>query len=619
MTETSSSLNDDEFYQKLMQLREEQKATMKQLESLYAAKMEAQGTEVEVTGSAENLELLAAQNIQISDARLADLEREYRDLSLADFPTNDNAESQDIDHNQNGYFERVSADRMWDGVAITDYMNRLDLEHERNLDDIEMTLKRHRMNSLSKKTDDWKPSITVPKPFSMTIREYQKPKKKSRSQQIFELEQEQKRLSEMKELTKKFKANPIPGHTFLPLYETMQDKDKNVRSSSKEKRKSDLQSMTKPFKFTDRDNDYARISKLSKSIDKMIADESERPPQFKAKPVPRKVLDKPSVTEKMQEEELFRQMRCKLRAQTLLRQSKAPVSSPEVSKTAIRKNKEEPSDSRNSLPRRSRSALSHSVPDFDAQYKKFLNEAEKIRTMKESTVCKPFTMRTEQKHSAKVEKCVKADLDIRSRPLSGRAALSPAQSGAPIGKHKTYKSDTIPPKITKSFELMASKNREKLSESARESKLNEYEAKKKKAKEQALRKHIAMKAAANDNRLLLEETRARKVQEFREQQRELEMEYQQKLASMSDRLENRQLLFERASEINAKKEADKRYIETLRNAGIDDDLFNSITSAGRGSSYDLKVEDFNDSLVDENLDDSYASDFDSSDKLTPEH
>ena len=620
MTESGQVVSsDEEFYQKLMALREEQKATLKQLESLYASKIELQDSgEVEVTGSAENLEDLAARNMQLSNSRLAQYEREYQDLSLEDF-RNETVEPEN--HNEAQERVDVTAEGMWDGVSITDYMRQLDLEHERNLENIDRALTKHKVESDSraKKTvDNWKPHVTVPKPFSMTIREYEQPKKKSRSQQIFELEQEQRRLSEMKELSRRFRANPVPGNTYLPLYQAMQERDKEIRDSTREMRKSELKSMEKPFKFSEREKDYARISKLSKSIDTMIAEENDRPVQFKAKPVPKKLLEKPGVQEKLQEEEMYRQIRCKLRSQALLKQSKAPVSSPDTYKSHSNRDKQQTNDTQKTIPRRSKSALSHSVPDFDAQYKKFLDDVSKTRTIKESTVCKPFTMRTEQKHLSKVDKCVKADLDTRTRTTSTGINFRPPVSGAPARKPRVYKSDTIPPKITRSFELMATKTRERLNDSARDSKMSESEEKKRRAKEQALRKHIISKAAANDHRLLLEEARARKLQEFREQQRELEMEYQQKLADMSNRLENRQLLFERQSEINAKKEAEKRYIETLKKAGIDDDLLTSINSAA-ASAYDLKLEDLNDSFVEESLDDSYGSDFDSSEKLAAEH
>ena len=149
MTDTRPPVSSDEqFYQQLMALREEQMETMKQLESLYAAKMELQGDEVEVSGTAENLEQLAAQNMRISDSRLAQFEREYQELTLEDFRNEEMFESNEQEENQTA--EDITADQMWDGVTITDYMRKLDLEHAKHLQDIEATLMKHRVDAVVK-------------------------------------------------------------------------------------------------------------------------------------------------------------------------------------------------------------------------------------------------------------------------------------------------------------------------------------------------------------------------------------------------------------------------------------------------------------------------------------
>ena len=598
---------EDEFYNRLVALRQEQKETLKQLEALYAAKLDMNGAKsIEVRGSAENLESLAAERMRQNERRMEELQHDYQNMALEDLeiaPVGEPYASNSV---------TVSSKNMWDDVALSDYLEKFEEENNRRLEEIESTLSRHRNNRT--KSDSLKPSITVPKPFNMTIREYQKPQKKSRSQQIFELEQEERRLAEMKELSKKFRANPVPGHTFLPLYEEMQKRERAYRSDAKELRKTQLKSMEKPFKFTEREQDVARLSKLSKNIDEIIAEEKERPLVFKAKPVPKKVLES-SIREKMEEEELFRQIRCKLRAEALLRQSKAPISSTEPP------SRSNSAKSMSNYTSRIESAKStkqktHDVPDFDEKYKKFLDTVVKNRPIKESTVCKPFQLRTERKHIAKNEVYTRLHRERSTAEFQSGKSAQPSFSEAPK-QRKTIRSDTIPPKITRSFELMASKNREKIDSADRKKQMNEAEMKQKRAKEIALRKHIASKAAANDNRILLEEARSRKLLEFKEQQRELQLDYRRKLAEMHDRLENRQLLLEKQSEINAKKEAEKRYLETLRSVGLDEKSLSSFV--GDYGDHEFKMDNSLDlDSINEDYDYSADGDFEQSEWRTRE-
>ena len=590
---------EDQFYNRLVALRQEQKETLQQLEALYAAKVDINGGKFEVRGTSENLENLAAARIRQNEMNVDELQRGYQTMTLEDL--------EGPEDNQYGSQppEEVTAKTMWDDVALTDYLEKFEEENNRRLEEIESTLERHRNERL--KSDSFKQSVTIPKPFNMTLREYQKPQKKSRSQQIFELEEEERRLAEMKELSKKFKANPVPGHTFLPLYEEMQKRERAYRKNAKETRKLQLKSMEKPFKFAEREQDCARLSKLSKNIDEIIAEENDRPIAFKANPVPKKLLES-SIREKMEEEELFRQIRCKLRAEALLRQSKAPISSAESTRAASAKTLA------NATSRAESAKLTkhktHDVPDFDEKYKKFLDSVVKNRPIKESTVCKPFQLRTEQKHIAKSDMCAKLDRE-QSLDFAARNAAKPNFSEVPK-QRKNIRSDTIPPKITRSFELMANKNREKLDSAARKNHVTEVEMKHKKSKEIALRKHIASKAAANDNRVLLEEARNKKLQEFKDQQRELQLDYRRKLAEMQNRLENRQLLLEKQSEISAKKEAEKRYLETLRSVGLDEKTITSIT--GDYGDHDMKLDNSLDlDSVNDDYDYSPDSDFEQND------
>jgi protein FAM161A len=295
----------------------------------------------------------------------------------------------------------VSASNMWDNFNMVEYLAELNDEHDRNLENINKTIKKH---SKPKDFDElsWKPSITVPQPFNMTVREHQKPHKKSRSQQVFEEEEIARVEKEAQETSKQFRANPVPGHTYLPLYKEMQAKDRAFRNHNREVRKTELKSMEKPFKFVEREKDRDKLSQIEKIMDEV---EYERPKtqKFKAKPVPDHVYDSTSIMDRFREEELYRQVRRKVRSDELLRKSKLPMTMQEPkNKFRMSKMKEAVSDSKTDFIKTKNPGathqpkINHTIPDFDSQYKKFQQTVAKSRTQAEATVCKPFKLRTEK-------------------------------------------------------------------------------------------------------------------------------------------------------------------------------------------------------------------------------
>ena len=55
-------------------------------------------------------------------------------------------------------------------------------------------------------------------------------------------------------------------------------------------------------------------------------------------------------------------------------------------------------------------------------------------------------------------------------------------------------------------------------------------------------------------------------------------EYKQRLSDMKERLESRPLLFERASQVNARKSAEGKYTAALRRAGLKDEQIKELLS-----------------------------------------
>jgi protein FAM161A len=66
---------------------------------------------------------------------------------------------------------------------------------------------------------EWFPRVTIPEPFSMTIREQIKSEQKQKLVREMQDEREKRIDAEIRECSRKFRANPVPAHVYLPLYE----------------------------------------------------------------------------------------------------------------------------------------------------------------------------------------------------------------------------------------------------------------------------------------------------------------------------------------------------------------------------------------------------------------
>ena len=83
---------------------------------------------------------------------------------------------------------------------------------------------------------------------------------------------------------------------------------------------------------------------------------------------------------------------------------------------------------------------------------------------------------------------------------------------------------------------------------------------------------------------------------FRENERGRQEEYERELAEMKRRVEQRPLLFERESQENARRKAEKKYTQILRDAGVNEHLVNKLVTKDGGI---IDAEDSEDSV--ENL------------------
>lgn len=110
-------------------------------------------------------------------------------------------------------------------------------------------------------------------------------------------ETEQLQLSkeekEEAECQRKFRAVPVPGHVFLPLYDEMSQVRQKERKEGHEQRRDFLLSMQKPFSFLERDE--KKREKLMEMIS-MVAQTQKPKATNVRKPIPKAIKD-PAVSE----------------------------------------------------------------------------------------------------------------------------------------------------------------------------------------------------------------------------------------------------------------------------------------------------------------------------------
>lgn len=294
------------------------------------------------------------------------------------------------------------------------------------------------------KKETWTPQITIPKPFSMTIREANKSaKEKTRSQKILEKELKVKRHREEAELQKKFRAQPVPATTFLPLYDEIINSNEERRREVKEFSKAILKSTEKPFSFVMREEakkEMRRSKSLSnlndlKKREKKIKEKNE----FKAKPFPRHLFDL-TLADKIAEQEEYRTIKVRLRAQETLANSSLPPNMSArgreytVGKLRRKLLKEKEKKAFMTKEHKFHPQINPDVPDFDELQRQFEKDLRKKKKEIHPTVMEPFNLRTAHTSGVRKSRCSRSmdfTLDTtgprsrsasRERPTSARSS-----------------------------------------------------------------------------------------------------------------------------------------------------------------------------------------------------
>lgn len=424
----------------------------------------------------------------------------------------------------------------------------------------------------AKKTKPRTPRITVPDPFYMTLREELKKPIKTKAQEEAELRRIQKELEEDAECNKQFKASPIPPSTFQSRLKFIEERQEGRRQQVKEQRKTLTKALQRPFSFDQRTT--LRRSRSLSALDTDSKKRKEENVKFHAKPMPHHIFD-PEVEEKAKEEEAYRQIRIKMRAEQLLADSELPNTMKRhalhYTDGRIRKHIREENEQRAHLTEEHTftPAIKEHVPDYSFLHKQQEEAILQSQSTKPTTVIEPFNLRTE--HLAQLRA-----LKPRS-PVRRQSPPPRVKSSSPCFYSGIY-SDMVTTRPTVSSNLRDSATRQKILQEKKKAQEDYEQELSQKVRQMEIRKSITEKSKALDPTLTTKAVTQHKLKEKIELQKLKELEYKEKLDEMKDKLKNRPFLFERASLETARLSADKAFRKALLDAGVDASLIDELSN-----------------------------------------
>lgn len=293
---------------------------------------------------------------------------------------------------------------------------------------------------------EWTPQITIPKPFTMTVREAKKKAKNmSRSQMILQEDLRKKQEKEEAELHKKFRAQPVPATTFLPLYDEITRQNELRRYQVREVSKAILRSTEKPFKFVKREEAKKQMRR-TKSLSNLAELESKtvEKNKFKANPFPDHLFDL-TLADKMTEKEEYRAIRMRMRAQQMLAMSRLPPNMESrgelytLGQSRSKLNREGNKNAFMTKEHKFRPQINPDVPEFDELHRQFEKEMRNKKRELEPTVVEPFNLRTARISAARKSRCSRSqEMPDTARSSRDRSASRERPSSArPHTPHDT--------------------------------------------------------------------------------------------------------------------------------------------------------------------------------------
>ncbi|XP_067311153.1 protein FAM161B [Pseudorasbora parva] len=410
--------------------------------------------------------------------------------------------------------------------------------------------------------------IKAPRTFQGTLTERQKKPLPQNSQKA-------KEEADRAECQKQFRVAPIPEHISKPLYDNLIHEQERLRKKGLEQRRDFLLTMQKPFGFHKREDE--KQERLKEEMGS--ANKSEKTgPVCVRKPIP-KAVSNPIGPKQLKEQEQQRKVRIHLRAQETMKASTAPIQRKEANADSQTRSAQKSKnkmlgylDQKLSFRPKTNSA----VPNFDKLYQAFQQKAMETAARRDVTECKPFQLRTSalQPRHRSPEKPQESIDEIslkRSSSLGGLTSLS---------------MDTLPTYITDAARKRSMAVRRSLELKDLKEQENAEWMKQHRIKSQAMSRAVAMRAKAMDPHKSLKEVYQEKLKKHRQADLERMKDYQKELKEIKSRVTARPYLFEQVSQENAKNNVERRYRNTLEQAGLDENFVRSKGETSKAKNVD---------------------------------
>lgn len=289
-------------------------------------------------------------------------------------------------HNDTLQSAMARIEDMWGAFTVDDYapwsslrQGGIDAKGDKSLTKVDAESKCNRVVAAA-----WKKKKTVPDPPAMLLRDVNKTPVKTKAMIELDREREEKKHLEELECRKQFRARAAPDHVRLRLLEEMNRQQEERRQLLRDNGEEILKSLQKPFEFIEREEQRKR-EKL-KEMRQSSARKSNG--HFRARPFPAHIFNG-TVEDKILEEEEYRRIRMRIRAEELLNSSTVPYS------MRVRDRAERRSQKMESAPREEsfRPRVNQTLPDPDEPYQRFMEQMIKRKEGKKPTTCKPFNLR----------------------------------------------------------------------------------------------------------------------------------------------------------------------------------------------------------------------------------
>lgn len=329
----SNSTNSDEFYKKLVELKNEQKKTLQFMEELYNHK---QIIKEEILKSETNLKDLKSTsyplerddnykfNINTISAYeqrpYKQIEQEIKNLSKQEAfftkveskpPIPQKTSTVTFQNTvsvarPNQYdtkvYESISDDlkkieKIWDEFKFEDKNeNKKSFDFNQKFE--KRITKSNRQLTSSKRPSsvqvEWAPRVTIPEPFSMTIREQIKSDKKKKLSREMQDERDKRIEAELRECNKKFRAAPVPAHVMVPLYEKLKQEEEMRKFKLKKMSQEYMDKVSKPFNLTD----YKKKESVARERRHSFSEGQSESFEFNAQPLPEFYFNDEELVEK---------------------------------------------------------------------------------------------------------------------------------------------------------------------------------------------------------------------------------------------------------------------------------------------------------------------------------